>query len=142
MSRPVKTVLYVRLPVWKIYPGGVLYVADFIHKQRPDIKQELLDMALIEPGRRTAALRARIEALKPDVVAFSWRNMQTFGPHPDLGTGIAAENRPVLHQRDGEAVARGGNRGGRACHTAADHHEIIGSGVSRSRWETQRGAAE
>ena len=40
-------------------------------------------MALIEPGRRKAALKARIEALKPDVVAFSWRNMQTFGPHPE-----------------------------------------------------------
>ncbi len=83
MPHPVKTVLYVRLPVWKIYPGGVLYVADFIHKQRPDIRQELLDMALIPEAGRKAALKARIKALKPDVVAFSWRNMQTFGPHPE-----------------------------------------------------------
>lgn len=83
MSQPVKTVLYVRLPVWKIYPGGVIYVADFIHKQRPDIRQELLDMALVPPKQRTAELKRRILALKPDVVAFSWRNMQTFGPHPE-----------------------------------------------------------
>ncbi|WP_165873434.1 B12-binding domain-containing radical SAM protein [Parasulfuritortus cantonensis] len=83
MSKPVETILYVRLPVWKIYPGGVLYVADFIHKQRPGVRQELLDMALVPPGERQAALRGRIEALKPDVVAFSWRNMQTFGPHPE-----------------------------------------------------------
>lgn len=83
MPRTVQSVLYVRLPVWKIYPGGVIYVADFIHKQRPDVHQELLDMALVPPNRRMAVLRQRIEALKPDVVAFSWRNMQTFGPHPE-----------------------------------------------------------
>ena len=82
MSEPVQTVLYVRLPVWKIYPGGVIYVADFIHKQRPDIRQELLDMALVPAGQRHAVLKQRILELKPDVVAFSWRNMQTFGPHP------------------------------------------------------------
>jgi radical SAM superfamily enzyme YgiQ (UPF0313 family) len=83
MTRPVQSVLYVRLPVWKIYPGGVIYVADFIHKERPHIRQELLDMALVPPGERRQALKRRIEAMKPDVVAFSWRNMQTFGPHPE-----------------------------------------------------------
>ena len=35
MLTPAKAVLYVRLPVWKIWPGGVIYLADFIHKQRP-----------------------------------------------------------------------------------------------------------
>lgn len=79
----VKTVLYVRFPCWKIYPGGVIYVADYIHKQRPDIKQELLDMAIIPAGQRKKVLKERIQALKPDVVAFSWRNMQSFGPHPE-----------------------------------------------------------
>ena len=79
----VPTVLYVRLPVWKIWPGGVVYLADFIHKQRPDVRQEILDLALVPPGRRRAALSERIAALQPDVVAFSWRNMQTFGPHPE-----------------------------------------------------------
>jgi radical SAM superfamily enzyme YgiQ (UPF0313 family) len=83
MASSAQTVLYVRLPVWKIYPGGVIYVADFIHKQRPGIRQELLDMALIPPKERMATLKGRIKDLKPDVVAFSWRNMQTFGPHPE-----------------------------------------------------------
>jgi radical SAM superfamily enzyme YgiQ (UPF0313 family) len=80
---PVNSVLYVRLPVWKIWPGGVVYLADFIHKERPGIRQEILDLALIEPARRRAVLRERLLALRPDVVAFSWRNMQTFGPHPE-----------------------------------------------------------
>lgn len=83
MSQQVRTVLYIRLPVWKIWPGGVVYLADFIHKQRPGVRQEILDLALVPSGRRRAMLRERIGALQPDVVAFSWRNMQTFGPHPE-----------------------------------------------------------
>jgi radical SAM superfamily enzyme YgiQ (UPF0313 family) len=83
MAQPVKSVLYVRLPVWKIWPGGMVYVADWIHKQRPGIRQEILDLAVIPPQERKSALAGRLAELKPDVVAFSWRNMQTFGPHPE-----------------------------------------------------------
>lgn len=83
MPSEAKSVLYVRLPCWKIYPGGVIYVADYIHKQRPDIQQHLLDLALIEPSCRKRVLQERLSTLRPDVVAFSWRNMQSFGPHPE-----------------------------------------------------------
>jgi len=78
-----KSVLYVRLPCWKIYPGGAIYVADYIHKQRPDIKQEMLDLALVPAAQRRQVLKQRMLQMKPDVVAFSWRNMQSFGPHPE-----------------------------------------------------------
>ena len=47
MPSAAGSVLYVRLPCWKIYPGGVIYVADYVHKQRPDVRQHLLDLALI-----------------------------------------------------------------------------------------------
>ncbi|MCU0840128.1 MAG: radical SAM protein [Thiobacillaceae bacterium] len=83
MSTAARSVLYVRLPVWKIYPGGVIYVADYVHKQRPHVDQHLLDLALVSPAERKRVLRERIEAMRPDVVAFSWRNMQSFGPHPE-----------------------------------------------------------
>ena len=83
MPLQVRSVLYVRMPVWKIWPGGVVYLADFIHKQRPGIHQEIIDLAVIPPKQRKAALVARVRELQPDVVAFSWRNMQTFGPHPE-----------------------------------------------------------
>lgn len=83
MPIPARSVLYVRFPVWKIWPGGIVYLADFIHKQRPDVRQEILDLAVIPPGERKAALIARVRELQPDVIAFSWRNMQTFGPHPE-----------------------------------------------------------
>ena len=82
-NNKIQKVLYVRMPCWKIYPGGVIYVADYIHRQRPDIEQELLDLALVPPARRKQVLKERLNALKPDVVAFSWRNMQSFGPHPE-----------------------------------------------------------
>jgi radical SAM superfamily enzyme YgiQ (UPF0313 family) len=78
-----RTVLYVRLPCWKIYPGGVIYVADFIHKHRPEVRQHLLDLALIAPRQRRRVLIEHLRRTRPDIVAFSWRNMQSFGPHPE-----------------------------------------------------------
>lgn len=83
MTRATRSILYVRLPNWKIWPGGVVYVADWIHKQRPEIQQHLLDLALVPPGQRKKVLREQIAAQRPDIVAFSWRNMQSFGPHPE-----------------------------------------------------------
>lgn len=83
MPDKAKTILYVRLPCWKIYPGGVIYVADYIHKKRPDIEQSLLDLALVPKGERMQVLKQRLRQMRPDVVAFSWRNMQSFGPHPE-----------------------------------------------------------
>jgi hypothetical protein len=78
-----RSILYIRLPCWKIYPGGVIYVADFIHKRHPEIRQQLLDLALVAPADRQRVLIEHIESLRPDIVAFSWRNMQSFGPHPE-----------------------------------------------------------
>lgn len=83
MTEQAKSVLYVRLPCWKIYPGGVIYVADYIHKQRPDIKQEILDLAIVPAAKRKQVLKQYILRMNPDVVAYSWRNMQSFGPHPE-----------------------------------------------------------
>jgi hypothetical protein len=99
MSTEAKSVLYVRLPCWKIYPGGVIYVADYIHKQRPDIHQHLLDLALVAPSDRKRVLKEHLRALRPDVVAFSWRNMQSFGPHPEddaLGVVMNFDHSPKL----------------------------------------------
>lgn len=102
MGAIARSVLYVRLPVWKIWPGGVVYVADFIHKQRPEVRQEILDLAVIPPARRQAVLAERLAACTPDVVAFSWRNMQTFGPHPEndaLDVVMNFDHSPKLWRR-------------------------------------------
>ncbi len=97
-----KSILYVRLPCWKIYPGGVIYVADFIHKQRPDIHQHLLDLALVAPSDRKRVLKEHLLTQRPDIVAFSWRNMQSFGPHPEddaLGVVMNFDHSPNLFRR-------------------------------------------
>ncbi|HEY9052004.1 MAG TPA: radical SAM protein, partial [Gammaproteobacteria bacterium] len=60
MSGAAKKILYVRLPCWKIYPGGVVYVADYVHKQRPNVSQEILDLALVEKGQYKQALEERL----------------------------------------------------------------------------------
>jgi len=102
MPTEAQTVLYVRLPCWKIYPGGVIYVADYIHKQRPGIRQHLLDLALIASGERRRVLAQHLRTLKPDIVAFSWRNMQSFGPHPEddaLDVVMNFDHSPIWRRR-------------------------------------------
>lgn len=102
MTVEARSVLYVRFPVWKIWPGGIAYLADYIHKQRPAIRQEILDLALVPPRRRRAVLAERLRDMRPDVVAFSWRNMQTFGPHPEndaLDVVMNFDHSPSLWRR-------------------------------------------
>jgi len=102
MSGQTQSVLYVRLPCWKIYPGGVIYVADYIHKQRPHIKQKILDLALVPSADRMKVLKQHVLQMKPDVVAFSWRNMQSFGPHPEddaLDVVMNFDHSPKLWRR-------------------------------------------
>lgn len=94
-----KSILYIRFPCWKIYPGGVIYLADFIHKKQPDINQEILDLALVEPNQRKKVFVEKLLEFKPDFVAFSWRNMQTFGPHPEndaLDIVLAYDHSPSI----------------------------------------------
>ena len=104
---PVSSILYVRLPCWKIYPGGVIYVADYVHKQRPGIRQHLLDLALVPPAERKRVLRAKLAEMRPEMVAFSWRNMQSFGPHPEddaLDVVMKFDHSPSLWERLKSAV--------------------------------------
>lgn len=106
MATACRRVLYVRLPCWKIYPGGVVYVADFVHKQRPAVDQHILDLAVVDPGERKRALTERLRTLRPDIVAFSWRNMQSFGPHPEddaLDVVLNFDHSPSWRRRLGAA---------------------------------------
>lgn len=108
MTGQAKSILYVRLPCWKIYPGGVIYVADYIHKKRPHIKQRMLDLALVPSAERKAVLRQYIQQVKPDMVAFSWRNMQSFGPHPEddaLDVVMNFDHSPSLWKRFKAAIS-------------------------------------
>jgi len=77
----MSSILYVWLPCEKIYPGGLVYLADYLHKKMPEVEQHILDLSLIEGGRkRMRNLHQKIEEHDPDVVAFSWRDIQIFSP--------------------------------------------------------------
>ena len=40
----MNSILYVFLPCKKVYPIGVTYLADFVHRRRPEIRQQILDL--------------------------------------------------------------------------------------------------
>ena len=75
------SILYVWLPVSKIYPLGITYLANSIHHQRPSIRQHILDLSLIPRQKRKKILRETILSQTPGIVVFSWRDIQIFAPH-------------------------------------------------------------
>ena len=77
----MNSLLYVFLPCKKVYPTGITYLADFIHRRRPDVRQQILDLSLFPLGERAKALRATAQSFQPELVCFSWRDIQIFSPH-------------------------------------------------------------
>jgi radical SAM superfamily enzyme YgiQ (UPF0313 family) len=76
-----KSVLYVFLPCKKVYPLGVTYLANFLRLHHPEARQRIIDLSLIEKPERQAALREMLDDVRPDLIAFSWRDIQVFAPH-------------------------------------------------------------
>ncbi|MEC4679007.1 MAG: radical SAM protein, partial [Nitrospirota bacterium] len=81
-----KAVLYVFLPCKKVYPLGLAYLAHFLHSHHPEAPQYILDLSLIPPRKRHAALLETVSDFKPDLIAFSWRDIQMFAPHEGDGS--------------------------------------------------------
>lgn len=77
----VNSILYVRLKCPEIYPAGVIYLADYIHKKRPDVDQFILDLVPVPNKKEVEVLLQTIAERKPEAVAFSWRNIQPFSPN-------------------------------------------------------------
>ena len=77
----MESILYVFLPCKKVYPIGVTYLADFIHRRKPDVRQRILDLSLFPDAQRIRAVRDAATEFKPDLVCFSWRDIQIFSPH-------------------------------------------------------------
>ncbi|MFB3145782.1 MAG: radical SAM protein, partial [Nitrospirales bacterium] len=75
------SVLYVFLPCKKVYPTGITYLADFIHRRRPDVRQRIVDLSLYPRSERQRILRETAAEFKPELVCFSWRDIQIFSPH-------------------------------------------------------------
>ncbi len=77
----MNSILYVFLPCKKVYPIGVTYLADFIHRRRPDVRQRILDLSVYPFDQRPKVLRETVSAFAPELVCFSWRDIQIFSPH-------------------------------------------------------------
>ncbi|MBA5868206.1 MAG: radical SAM protein [Nitrospira sp. CR1.3] len=77
----MNSILYIFLPCKKVYPIGITYLADFIHRRKPEVRQRILDLSLFPVSRRSQAIRDAATEFKPDLVCFSWRDIQIFSPH-------------------------------------------------------------
>ena len=79
-SASLPRVLYVRLPCNPIFPIGVVYLADHLHKQFPTLEQRIFDLGAVPPLDYGAALDRCIDAFRPTLLVFSWRDIQIFAP--------------------------------------------------------------
>jgi radical SAM superfamily enzyme YgiQ (UPF0313 family) len=73
-------VLYVRLPCNPIFPIGVIYLADHVHKQFPGNEQKIFDLGTVPPLDFISALEDCIDQFQPDLLVFSWRDIQIYAP--------------------------------------------------------------
>ncbi|BAZ15539.1 radical SAM domain-containing protein [Calothrix sp. NIES-4071] len=73
-------ILYVRLPCNPIFPIGVVYLSDHVHKQFPYIEQRIFDLGTVPPLDYSSALDRCIDEFKPTLLVFSWRDIQIYAP--------------------------------------------------------------
>jgi len=73
-------ILYVRLPCNPIFPIGVVYLADHVHKLFPEVEQKIFDLGTVPPLDFNHALDRCIDEFKPSLLVFSWRDIQIYAP--------------------------------------------------------------
>jgi radical SAM superfamily enzyme YgiQ (UPF0313 family) len=73
-------ILYLRLPCNPIFPIGVVYLSDHIHKLFPDIEQRIFDLGTIPPLDFGKALNKCIDEFQPTLLVYSWRDIQIYAP--------------------------------------------------------------
>lgn len=80
MNMMENRILYVRLPCNPIFPIGVVYLSDHVHKQFPSIEQRIFDLGTVPPLDYSSALDRCIDEFKPTLLVFSWRDIQIYAP--------------------------------------------------------------
>jgi radical SAM superfamily enzyme YgiQ (UPF0313 family) len=73
-------ILYVRLPCNPIFPIGVVYLCDHVHKLFPEIEQKIFDLGTIPPLDFDRALDNCIDEFQPTLLIYSWRDIQIYAP--------------------------------------------------------------
>lgn len=76
-----RSILYIWLPCKKVYPAGPASLASYVHQKRPNVMQRILDLSLINKNERLNAITDTVEEFNPDIIAFSWRDIQIYAPH-------------------------------------------------------------
>ena len=77
----MNSILYVWLPCKKVYPIGPATLADYVHRRYCDIRQRLLDLSVVPQSDCARVLRDEVQEVRPDLVCFSWRDIQIYSPH-------------------------------------------------------------
>jgi hypothetical protein len=104
----------VRLPCGKVFPTGPVYLASLLRRAGAGIDIRILDLAAGDPRTyppRSAKSRlyAEIVSFRPELVAFSWRDIQVFSPQDsDKGFRDAFS---FLHERSALRRAAASLRG-------------------------------
>jgi radical SAM superfamily enzyme YgiQ (UPF0313 family) len=80
MADRIERVLYVRLPCNPIFPIGVVYLSDHVHKLFPGVEQKIFDLGTVPPLDFSRALDRCIDEFRPDLLIFSWRDIQIYAP--------------------------------------------------------------
>jgi radical SAM superfamily enzyme YgiQ (UPF0313 family) len=81
MTQPQnQRILYVRLPCNPIFPIGVVYLSDHVHKLFSDIEQRIFDLGTVPPLDFNQALDRCIDEFQPNLLVFSWRDIQIYAP--------------------------------------------------------------
>ena len=73
-------ILYVRLPCNPIFPIGVVYLADHVHKLFPEVEQRIFDLGTVPPLDFNNALARCVDEFQPTLLVFSWRDIQIYAP--------------------------------------------------------------
>jgi radical SAM superfamily enzyme YgiQ (UPF0313 family) len=93
-------VLLVRLPCNPIFPIGPIYLADHLHKQFPALPQRILDLAAVPVLDVERVLAQVVEAFRPTLLVFSWRDIQIYAPVDGRGGNPLQNSFEVFYARN------------------------------------------
>jgi len=99
-ASPDHRVLLVRLPCNPIFPIGPVYLADHLHKRFPDLRQRILDLAAVPLLDVERVLLATIDAFRPSLLVFSWRDIQIYAPVDGRGGNPLQNSFEVFYARN------------------------------------------
>jgi radical SAM superfamily enzyme YgiQ (UPF0313 family) len=135
-------VLYVRLPCNPIFPIGVVYLADRVHKVLPEVEQRIFDLGTVPPLDFKPALDRCIDEFKPTLLVFSWRDIQIYAPVGGRG-GNPLQNAFEFYYAKNPLIKLRGALGGLKVTTAYygelwRNEALIRRGLSRAkRYQSQ-----